>query len=177
MPKNKFDTKALTSSALLVAVSVLLASLFSLAPNEYSRFSIETVPIVLSGILFGPIHGALVGFAADFIGCQFSPFGYNPIFSIPPILYGITAGLFAPLLKKGVTFVKLLLTVGIPAILGSVLYQSFALDFVYGNGFLLLVSTRLLQFTVVTVVDAIVIKMLFDSNMFYRLGLWTEKKK
>lgn len=79
-----FNTYALTVCALLTALSVVLARVLTLIPAETTRISLEAVPIVLSGLLFGPIPGALVGFAADLIGCLFSPFGYNPIFCVPP---------------------------------------------------------------------------------------------
>ena len=58
------------------------------------------VPIFLAGMLFGPLPGALVGFVADFVGCLFSGYGYNPMFCVPPILYGLAAGLFQPMLVK-----------------------------------------------------------------------------
>lgn len=93
--RNKaiFTTKMLTSCALLAAMSVVLARLFGLMPTESVRFSIEAVPIFLAGLFFGPIPGALVGFTADFVGCMFSPYPYNPVFCVPPILYGLSAGL------------------------------------------------------------------------------------
>ena len=97
--KGKNVTKQLTFCALLTAMSIILARLIIPMPNESTRFSIEAVPIFLAGMLFGPIPGALVGFAEDFIGCLFSPYGYNPIFCIPPILYGLCGGLFRPMLK------------------------------------------------------------------------------
>ena len=93
VPAPVLDTYALTVCALLTALSVVLARLLTIIPSEVSRFSLEAVPILLAGLLFGPLPGAAVGFAADFIGCLFSPFGYNPIFCLPPILYGLWAGL------------------------------------------------------------------------------------
>ena len=93
VPVPVLDTYALTVCALLTALSVVLARLLTIIPSEVSRFSLEAVPILLAGLLFGPLPGAAVGFAADFIGCLFSPFGYNPIFCLPPILYGLWAGL------------------------------------------------------------------------------------
>ncbi len=79
-----FNTYALTVCALLTALSVVLARVLTLIPAETTRISLEAVPIVLSGLLFGPIPGAVVGFAADLIGCLFSPFGYNPDLSACP---------------------------------------------------------------------------------------------
>ena len=98
-----FDTYALTVCALLTALSVVLARLLTVIPSEASRFSLEAVPIVLAGLLFGPVPGAAVGFAADFIGCLFSPYGYNPIFCLPPILYGLWAGLVRRPVWRGPT--------------------------------------------------------------------------
>lgn len=58
-----FNTYALTVCALLTALSVVLARVLTLIPAETTRISLEAVPIVLSGLLFGPIPGAVVGFA------------------------------------------------------------------------------------------------------------------
>ena len=63
-----FDVYALSVCALLTALSVVLARLLTVIPSEVSRFSLEAVPIILSGLLFGAVPGALVGFAADLIG-------------------------------------------------------------------------------------------------------------
>ena len=80
------NVRILATSALLAAISVVLARLIIPMPNETTRFSLEAVPIFIAGMLFGPIPGALVGFVADFVGCLFSGYGYNPMFCIPPIL-------------------------------------------------------------------------------------------
>ena len=93
--KKTFTIKLICYCAVFTAMSVVLSRFLGYAPNTSMRFSIESVPVFLSGLLFGPIPGAIVGFTADFIGCLFSPYGYNPIFCVPPILYGLFAGLFA----------------------------------------------------------------------------------
>lgn len=79
-----FNTYALTVCALLTALSVVLARVLTLIPAETTRISLEAVPIVLSGLLFGPIPGAVVGFAADLIGCLFSPSATIPFSACPP---------------------------------------------------------------------------------------------
>ena len=81
--RPKWPVRAMVTCALLTAVSVVLARFLIPTPNEVTRFSLEAVPIFLAGMLFGPLPGALTGFAADFIGCLFSPYGYNPIFCVP----------------------------------------------------------------------------------------------
>ena len=98
--KAGMSTKTLTYCALMAALSVAMARLFGLMPNEYSRFSIESIPTFLAGVLFGPVAGGLVGFVSDFVGCLFSGYGYNPMFCLPPIFYGVCGGLFRSFLAK-----------------------------------------------------------------------------
>lgn len=175
-------TSTLAYCALLAALSVVLARLFGLMPEESSRFSIEAVPIFLAGMLFGPVAGGMVGFSADFIGCLFSPFGYNPIFCLPPILYGVFGGIFRHYLAKKTTLPRLTVSFLPPVVFGSILWQSFTLAYVYYHetfweGFILKLTTRSVQFAVVLVIDVLVIYLLMRSNIFTTLGLWPPIKK
>ena len=175
-------TRALAYSALLAALSVVLARLFGLMPEASSRYSIEAIPIFLAGALFGPIAGAMVGFTADFVGCLFSPFGYNPIFCIPPILYGVFGGVFQGYLSRKVSIPRLVAAFLPPVVLGSILYQSCTLSYMYYEGvflegFLFYLSTRSVQFAIVMAADVLLIYLLFRSNIFTQLGLWPPVKK
>ena len=194
MQKNKriMTTKTMVYCALLAALSVVLARLFSIMPEESARFSIESVPIFIAGMLLGPVAGGMVGFAADFVGCMFSPFGYNPIFCIPPILYGVCAGLLRHFIAGGIAAktprsylffgLRLALSLLIPVVCGSVLFQSLTLALVYPKGsfsfsYLYFLTTRGAQFAIVYVLDLIVIYLLFTSGLFRRLGVWPPLKK
>lgn len=183
MSKNRrMTTKTLAYCALLAALGVVMARLFGLMPNEFSRFSIEAVPTVTAGILFGPVAGGLVGFVADLVGCLFSGYGYNPMFCIPPILYGVCGGLFRMLIAKKQSFWTVLLAVAPAAILGSILWQSFALTYVYANNgafmenLMIRLGTRSVQFIITMVVDAVIIHLLFKSKIFKHMGVWPPEK-
>lgn len=176
MSKNtRFTTKTITSCAILIALGVIVARLISFAPSEFSRFSIESVPIFLAGAFFGPIAGALVGFATDFIGCLFSPYGFNPIFCVPPILYGLCGSLGRILLAKKVTILRVALSLLPAVVLGSILWQSFALGLISGNGFLFYLGTRSVQFAVVLVLDTVLLRLLLGSRVFSHTNLWPPK--
>ena len=171
-----FNTYALTVCALLTALSVVLARVLTLIPAETTRISLEAVPIVLSGLLFGPIPGAVVGFAADLIGCLFSPFGYNPIFCVPPILYGLCAGLFRPWLTRRCSPLRLTAAFLPAVVLGSILYQSFALAMIYGGEarlayFLARLAARSVQFAITGVLDVLVVWLLQRSGALRAVGL------
>lgn len=164
-----FDTYALTVCALLTSLSVVLARLLTIIPSEVSRFSLEAVPILLAGLLFGPVPGAAVGFAADFIGCLFSPYGYNPIFCLPPILYGLWAGLLRGFVWQKPTVWRVALAVFPAALCGSVLWQSAALALVYGGEaklpfFLTRLAARSVQFAFTGAVDTVTVWLLARRN-------------
>lgn len=185
MKQKKITVRTITYCALLAALSVVLARLFGLMPDAASRFSIEAVPIFLAGMFFGPFAGGMVGFVADFVGCMFSPFGYNPVFCIPPILYGVFAGLFRPFLAKGANLLRLFLAFLPPVVVGSLLYQSAMLSWFYFKGsrgsflqgYLFYLGTRGIQFAIVIVVDVVLIHLLLKTGIFHRIGLWSKERK
>ena len=181
--KRSMTTKTLAYCAMLAALQVVLARLMGLMPNAYSRFSIEAIPTIVAGILFGPVAGGMVGFSSDLVGCLFSGYGYNPIFCLPPILYGVFGGLFRYYLAERVTIWRLALTILPPVVLGSLLWQSAALTYVYFKdgpfmeGFLINLSTRGVQFAVVAVIYIVLIRLLFRAKIFQSIGLWPPKPK
>ena len=182
MRKQKMNTRTLALSAMLAALSVVLARLVIPMPAADTRFSIEAVPIFLAGMLFGPVSGALVGFSADFVGCLFSPFGYNPLFGLPPILYGLTAGLLSRFLCAKVSPVRITLGFLPPVVLGSILYQSLTLSYVYYDGgllagFLFYLGSRSIQFSITLVLDVVVVYLLCKANIFQRAGVWPVKEE
>ena len=180
--KQIINTKTLANCALLAALSVVLARLVVPMPNASTRFSIEAVPIFLAGMLFGPIPGALVGFTADFVGCLFSGYGYNPLFCVPPILYGICAGLFRHYLCARPSLLRITVSWLPPVIIGSVLYQSVTLAWVYGVGvfresLLAFLGSRSIQFAITIVLDVMIVFLLCKSRIFHRMGLWPGRKE
>lgn len=178
--QKRMTTKTLAYCALLAALNVVLARLIIPMPNASTRFSIEAVPTFLAGMLFGPLPGALVGFAGDFVGCLFSGYGYNPIFCVPPILYGLFGGFFRYFLCSRITIPKLLASMLPPVVLGSVLYQSATLAYMYYDGlflegFLFYLTTRSVQFAITLVLDVVVIYLLCKANIFQRMGIWPSR--
>ena len=175
--KPGWSVRSIAICALLTALSVILARLLIPMPNETTRFSIEAVPIFIAGMLFGPLPGALTGFAADFIGCLFTPYGYNPIFCVPPILYGLCAGFFRPWLTQKISPLRIAAAFLPALVLGSILYQSGSLALIYGGEskmayFVTKLATRSVQFAVTGVLDVLLVWALCRSRVFTAAGVW-----
>jgi riboflavin transporter len=95
----KINIRILASCGLLIAFSVIFSRFasfrLSFAGIENIRFGLGTLPIILAGILFGPLMGGLVGIISDLIGFMASPMGaYMPHFTFVSMLYGFIPPLF-----------------------------------------------------------------------------------
>ena len=176
--KKKMTTKTLAYCAMLSALQVVLARLIIPMPAADTRFSLEAIPVVLAGILFGPVPGAMVGFGSDLVGCLFSGYGYNPLFCLPPILYGLFGGFFRYYVNNKPNFWRVLLTYVPPVVLGSILWQSFTLAYVYNSqgaflqSLILKLSTRSVQFVIAGTLEALVTYILLKSGIFKALKVW-----
>lgn len=175
-------TRVLTTCAVLIALTVVLARLLIPMPNATTRFSIEAVPVFLAGMLCGPLAGGLVGFASDLIGCLFSGYGYNPLFCLPPILYGVCAGLFRAKLYRKPSLPWIAAAFAPAVFFGSILWQSFSLAWVYGNkgllpSFLGFLGSRSIQFAVTFVLDVLIVFLLQKSRVFEAAKLWSPVRK
>ncbi|MBS4535442.1 folate family ECF transporter S component [Clostridium sp. D2Q-14] len=96
---KRVNTKVLVSASLLTAISIILTRAFSImvpiAGAQALRITFGGIPIAISGILFGPIVGALTGITADLVGVMINPMGpYFPGFTLTAGLSGFIPGIF-----------------------------------------------------------------------------------
>ena len=182
--RNKDRTMAvknLASCALLAAVSIVMARLLSISTPDGIRWSADKFPLFLAGMLFGPLMGGMTGFVADLLG-SLMQFGFNPFLCPPAILYGVFGGLFRWFLVKKFSVFRLGIAYLCPVAIGSILYQSCALAYFYFSGTFAAglwyyLGTRTFQFSVMLVVEVLIVATLMKMNVFHRLGIWPPVKK
>ena len=180
--KATLTVKTIASCALLAAISIVMARLLSFATPDGVRWSADKFPLFLAGMLFGPLMGAMTGFVADLLG-SIMQFGFNPFLCPPAILYGLFGGLFRWYLAKKFSVVRVGIAYLFPVVLGSILYQSFALAYFYFSGgtymegILYYLGTRTFQFSIMFVVEVLLISALMKMNVFNRIGIWPPVKK
>lgn len=111
MAKKKFDTRKLVIFAVFLALVILLQVFGSFIKIGAVSISLVLIPIVLGGILMGPIAGTCLGFAFGLVTLVAGITGTDPftavLFSEHPALTalvclgkGTCAGLFSALLYK-----------------------------------------------------------------------------
>lgn len=175
--KGSLTTKTVVYCALFTALSIVLARLLGIPIMADTRISLEAVPIILAGAMFGPVAGGLVGFTADFLGSLMT-FGFNPILCLPPVMIGVGTGLFRMYLGKKQSVLRWLV-VEIPLFaIAYVLWQSFALTHVFGGtgafweNYVLRLGLRSIQFSITVVVDVLIVYMLIATKIFHRINIW-----
>src|SRR5665811_1148875 len=88
--KRLLSTKGLVQLALMLALTVLLMRFSITLP--YVNISLTYLPIALTGMLFGPVAGAAVGFLSNELDALLRGFGFNPLYSLIPMLKGLLYG-------------------------------------------------------------------------------------
>lgn len=136
-------TYTISLSSLMAAFSIAL-DLFSLR-TDTSRFTIYALPLLLTGIMFGPLAGALAGLAEGLI-IQLITYGLTPttiLWIIAPMCWGLISGLINKLFKNKYSNLKTIINVFITSfivlfintislILDGLIYH-YSTAFVYTN--------------------------------------------
>ncbi len=166
--------RALTVAAMLTAMSVVLGifcKTFMNFAGGLARVTFENLPIILSGILFGPIVGGLVGAASDLVSYLLSPQIY------PPNLI-VTAGAFSIGLLSGVVsllvrrvkpqrngLLQVILSGAIAHLVGSMIIKTIGLFQFYGW----LVLWRIPLYLVIASIEILILCFLFRRRSFCRI--------
>jgi ECF transporter S component (folate family) len=95
---NKDRLRIITYVGMLIAIGVVLSEIlaFSYPTREDTilRFSIGYMPIIIVGLLFGPVYGAIAGGIQDVLGFFLFGGGYFQIgYTLNAVLYGLLPGL------------------------------------------------------------------------------------
>ncbi|KKM10606.1 hypothetical protein SY88_13150 [Clostridiales bacterium PH28_bin88] len=147
----RIQTRTITYMAVLVATSIILTRYFGamipIAGVGALRISFGEVPIILAGLMLGPLAGALTGAAADLLGFVINSFGgpYFPGFTLTAALTGMLPAL---LLKgtrdKGYTWGQLLGAILIADVITSVILNTLWINMMYGKAIAVLLPPRII---------------------------------
>jgi len=131
--------------SVLIALSIVLSRLLGFYLTPSLRVSFEYFPIILAGIIFGPIAGAVVGGLSDFLGSALlSGQGFFPPLIVGPILAGLLSGLMATYLFKNKldSWWKYVLLGMSVDLLCNLLWGTFALSLLFSSPFLPYLALR-----------------------------------
>ncbi|QSF13573.1 ECF transporter S component [Mycoplasma sp. Mirounga ES2805-ORL] len=94
---SKWTIRRISFIGILIAISVVFViisvSIFPIASLPSIKISFIGLPIKISGFIFGPVVGGLVGLISDVISFLFVPSFYNPLYTLATMIDGIVAGI------------------------------------------------------------------------------------
>ena len=149
--------RILTISAVLCAMSIVLGKYLAIRGGDILRFSFENLPVILSGMMFGPIVGAAVGVVADRVGCLLVGYAINPVVTIGAALIGLLAGGAYRLTPKLSYGLRVILSVAIAHLIGSVIVKTLGLAAFYAMPLGVLALWRLLNYAIVGTAEALLV--------------------
>jgi len=166
----KKTTKTLTLAAMLVAMSVIIGIFcknFMNFGGGLFRITFENLPIILSGILFGPFVGAAVGIATDLVSYLLSAQIYPPnlVVTLGAATVGFAAGFVSKHLVKKSGYAQIIFSGSVAHILGSMIIKPVGLFFFYGWA----VLWRIPLYLVIAPLEIAVLCLLYRNATFRRL--------
>lgn len=132
MSENKTGLKSIrimTAAAMLTALSIVIGIFCKnlLTFDNSYRITFENLPIILSGLLFGPLTGAACGVCADILSCLCSTNpAVNPLVAVGAACVGLCAGLVPRFFVKKRGTAQYAAAVFSAHLLGQVIIKSIA---------------------------------------------------
>jgi ECF transporter S component (folate family) len=136
------------------------------------RLSFGEIPIILAGILFGPVGGGLTGLASDLIGYIINSHGgaFFPGFTLSAALTGVIPGLFLYKRRDSLGLYRIGATVLVTDLVTGVFLNTLWLTILYGQGFFVILPMRLLARLVTLPVYTVVLFWINRAYGSYRRG-------
>lgn len=160
-------TKKMILSALLLALTIVLSRFLSIN-TTYLVIGFSFAPIAITGYLLGPKYAAIVSGLADLIGAILFPFGpYFIGFTISALIRGLIFGLI--LYKKEgehknkELIIRIIIACFIELLFIDILMNGLWLKIIYKEAFLAVISTRIVEQSIMFPVQVITIFTLIKA--------------
>lgn len=155
------NNRKLTTYAMLIAINVVLSILAPIKLSSF-KFTFEAFPILVAGMLYGPVAGAIVGTIGSAIyQILFSGYGLmitTPLWILPHTISGIVVGL----LKNKQTLIITITSSFVVTILNTLaiyldskIFGYYTFAYVFGN-----IALKILTGIVLAVIYSITIPKL-----------------
>lgn len=94
---------SITFCAIMAAMAIALNSVASVQVTQSIKITFYALPLLVAGIMFGPLMGATTGIVTGVILQLISPYGIglsSPFWALAPVFWGFISGLCYKLCKK-----------------------------------------------------------------------------
>ncbi len=141
--KQKMNVRVITTAGMLLAVAVILG-FFKIPVTQLIEIRLQFLPIACAAMLFGPAVGGILGALSDILGYLVRPTGpFFPGFTVSAALQGVIYGFF--LYRKEISWKRIVPAQAADMILISFLLNPLWLSILYGQGFWVVFTARILK--------------------------------
>lgn len=164
------SVKSLTVAAMLVAMSVIIGifckNYLNFGGGLY-RITFENLPIILSGILFGPAVGGIIGVCSDLVSYLLSSQSYPPnlIVTAGACLVGVISGVVSHYMVKKRGSWQIIASGAAAHLVGSMIIKPIGLFTFYQWA----VLWRIPLYCAIAPIEILILCMLFKHKSFVRL--------
>jgi len=175
----KISSHKITTMGLLIALSIILTRVASLriaiGGVEGIRIGLGGLPIILGGIIFGPLAGGIIGAFSDLLGYFINPMGaYMPHFTLTSALTGIIPAAILSIKKNeepAVFELGIAITTG--QIITSIILVPYFLHILFGLPWTILMPPRLIaepiNIIIYTLTISLILKRCYSIFSFYKV--------
>lgn len=164
--------RMITFSAMLTALSVVIGYICKTIPalnfGVGLRVTFESFPIVLAGMLFGPLIGGCVGCIADLLSCLLSGQAPLPFVLVGSIAVGVVAGISAKYIVRRKGILRIAVSEALAHLVGSMTIKTVALYFVFGP----VVIFRIPIGVGILIVEIFLLCMIYKNKTIRKLIGW-----
>ena len=162
--------KGLAVAAMLTAMSVLIGMFcknFLNLGNGLFRITFENLPILLSGILYGPVVGGMVGVASDLLSylLSFQVYPPNLIVTLGAFMVGLVSGLMARFIVRERGAKQIALSAAVAHVIGSMIIKTIGLFQFYQWA----VLVRIPLYLVIAPLEILLLCLLWKQKSFRKL--------
>jgi ECF transporter S component (folate family) len=176
---GKNVTKKLVFAALAVAMSIVIGivckAYFTLTP--ILRITFDMMPILLLGVMFGPVYSVMAAIGADVISALIAGFAPTPIITVGAAAIGLVAGLLPRIIIKRKSFVSIMLVSLSAQTVGSLFIKTYGLADLYSLPFWETLAVRLPVMLFIAFVEAYLVYILLKNKQLSKFADVREEKK
>lgn len=174
--KRKDSVRFITEAAMMIAISVIIGIFCKNFLNFGAglfRVTFENIPIIMAGIIMGPIAGGVVGLSSDLLSYFLSAQAYPPnlIVTLGATMVGVMAGISAKFIVKRRGSVQIIVSGALAHIVGSMIIKPIGLYQFYQY----LVLLRIPFYLVIAPIEILLICALLRRKSFARAVGYVEK--
>jgi len=155
----------------LIALSIILTRIASLriaiGGVEGIRIGLGKLPIILGGIIFGPLAGGLIGTFSDLLGYFINPIGvYMPHFTLTSALTGVIPVTILILMRKeepNVFDLGIAITAG--QVITSIILIPYFLNILFGIPWKVLMPPRIISEPIQVFIYTYTINIVLKRNI------------